>query len=205
MKITSMQKMIAVVVAFLLLAAGAVVLLVLPMLAELDSLALLRAGAEQEVQQAQAQLARLEDAKSSSALTEAELLKIGTQMPDSPQLPTLIMELQDIANAAGVTVTSFAPGLPNPHASGKYTEISLTTALTAKWDDLLDYLKRLSKSTRLLRVKNVTVNPVASVVTTETAGQEMDLNVSLTTLAYVIGVNGQIAAASTTPTATGTP
>ena len=102
MKITSMQKMIAVVVLGIVLAAVAFVLLVLPMFAELDSLSAQKTNAEQQRQQAQAVLAGLEQAKSQSAATEAKLLKIGTQMPDSPQLPTLIMELQDIANNAGV-------------------------------------------------------------------------------------------------------
>jgi type IV pilus assembly protein PilO len=203
MKITSMQKMIAVVVVFVILAAVAFAIFVLPLFAQLDSLALLKAGAEQQRDQAKAQLARLEDAKARSAATEAELLKIGTQMPESPQLPTLIIELQDIANKAGVTVTSFAPSQPNPISGGKFTEISLTTQLTAAWDDLLDYMRRVNKSTRLLRITNVTVNPAASTVTTATADKEIDLNVSLTTKAYVIGANGQIAAAATaTPAAT---
>jgi type IV pilus assembly protein PilO len=203
MKITSMQKMIAVLVAFVVVAAIAVVVLVLPMFAELDSLAAVKSGAEQQRQQAKAQLAQLEEAKSRSAATEAEMLKIGTEMPDSPQLPTLIIELQNIANDAGVSVTSFAPGSPAAAGSGQYTEIPLTTQLTTKWDDLLDYLQRLSKSTRLLRVTNVTINPGASTATTATAGADIDLTVSLTTKAYVMGTNGQVTAASTA--ATGTP
>jgi Tfp pilus assembly protein PilO len=203
MKITSMQKMIAAVVVFLVIGAIAIAVFVLPMFAELDSLALLKAGAEQQRDQAKAQLARLEDAKARSAVTEAELLKIGTQMPDSPQLPTLIMELQDIANKAGVSVTSFAPSQPNPIDGGKYTEIALTTSLTTAWDDLLDYMRRVNKSTRLLRITNVTVNPAASTDTTASADKEISLNVSLITKAYVIGNNGQISAAVTaTPAAT---
>lgn len=198
MKITSMQKMIAVAVGFVALAVVAVVLLVMPMFSDIDSLALQKAGAQQQLEIAKSRLAQLESTKSRSALTEAEMLKIGTQMPDSPQLPTLIMELQDIANAAGVSVTSFSPATPSPVAGGKYTEISLNTQLTAKWADVLDYLRRLNKATRLLRVTNVTVAPVASAVTTATAGEEIGLTVSLTTKAYVIGTNGVIAAAGTT-------
>lgn len=204
MKITSMQKMIAVVVAGIILAAIVFVVLVLPMFTELDTLAAQKTGAEQQRQQAQAVLSGLEEAKAQSAATEAKLLKIGTQMPDSPQLPTLIIEMQDLANNAGVKVTSFSPAIPAPNAGGKYTEISLTTQITAKWDDLLDYLKRLSNSTRLLRVTNVTINPVASDDTSSTADADapIDLNVSLTTRAYVIGNNGQIGAGSATPTVT---
>jgi hypothetical protein len=93
-----------------------------------------------------------------AAATEAELLQVGTQMPDSPQLPSLIIELQDIANASGVKVTSIAPGQPVLAAGGQYTEVALSTQVTAEWDDLLDYLKRLDHSTRLLRVSNLTVH-----------------------------------------------
>jgi len=201
MKITSMQKMIAVAVGFVALAVVAIVLLVLPMFADIDSLALQKAGAQRDLQLAQSRLAQLESTKSRSAATEAETLKIGTEMPDSPQLPTLIMELQDIANAAGVKVTSFSPAQPSPVAGGQYTEISLNTQITAQWSDLLDYLRRVDKATRLLRVTNITVAPV-SATTTLTAGEEPDLTVSLTTKAYVIGANGVISAAGSSSTGT---
>jgi Tfp pilus assembly protein PilO len=196
MKITSMQKMIAIVVVFVVAAVAAVFLLVVPMFGDLDSLTAQKAGAQQQLDQANAQLSRLEEAKSRSAATEAQLLKIGTQMPDSPQLPTLIIELQNIANDSGVSVTSFSPAQPTP--AGQFTEISMTTQLTTKWADLLDYLKRLSSSTRLLRVTNVTVNPAAaSTASTATVDpDDFELNVSLTTKAYVIGTNGVVASSA---------
>jgi hypothetical protein len=105
------------------------------------------------------------------------------------------MEMQDIANAAGVKVTSFSPAQPAPSADGKYTEISLGTQFEARWTDVLDYLRRLDKSTRLLRVTNVTITALASADTTATADEEVNLSVSLTTKAYVIGNNGVVGAA----------
>jgi Tfp pilus assembly protein PilO len=203
MKITSMQKMIAAGVGFVILAVVAVVLLVLPMYNQLNDLATQKIAAEQQLQQAQLVLSRLQDAKARSASTEAQILQIGTEMPDSPQLPTLIMELQDMANADDISVTSFAPGQPTPAAGGEFTEIAFTTQLTAKWDDLLDYLTRLNASTRLLRVTNVTISPAASTSTTSTADQDdPDLTVSLTTKAYVMGTNGVISSTSTSTAGT---
>jgi Tfp pilus assembly protein PilO len=204
MKITPMQKTIALAVAFVVVAAIAVVLVVLPQFTTLSDLETQKATAQQQLQSAQALLARLEDAKSRSAATEAQLLKIGTEMPDSPQLPSLIVELQDIANDAGVSVTSFAPGQPAVAAGGQYTEISMTTAVTAQWDDLLDYLHRLDDSTRLVRVTNVTIAPATSSTETTASDEEPDLSVSLTMKAYVIGNNGQVAASGAT-TVTKTP
>jgi type IV pilus assembly protein PilO len=201
MKITSMQKMIAVAVGIALIAVLVVVLVILPQFGQLDELAAARQTADMQRQQAQAVLAQLEEAKTRSAMTEAQLLKIGTMMPDSPQLPTLIIELQDIANAAGVQVTSFSPAQPAVAGGGQYTEISMTTQLTSTWDNLLDYMRRLNSTTRLLRVTNVTINP-ASVTGTQTAGEAIPLTVALTMKAYVIGTNGVVssgAVATATP------
>lgn len=201
MKITSMQKMILVVAVCTVAGVLAVVFFILPMFGELDVLQQQRLTAENDRQQAQAVLAELESAKSRSAMTEAQLLKIGTQMPDSPQLPTLIIEMQDIANEAGVDVTNFSPSQPSPATGGQFTEIPMTVQLTAEWSDFLDYLRRINRTTRLLRVTNVTVNTAASAETTATADQEIPLTVSLTMKAYVIGTNGVVGSATATPTA----
>jgi len=196
MKITSMQKMILTVTAFIIVAALVVVFLILPQFGTLTDLSQQRANAEVQRAQAQTQLAQLEQSKSQSALTEAKLLKTGTQMPDSPQLPTLIIEMQDVANAAGVSVTSFSPGQPTPAAGGQYTEIAITAQLTAQWDDLLDYMRRLSRTTRLLRITSVTINP-GSTTGTATADPDIPLTVALTVKAYVMGTNGVVSSAAT--------
>jgi Tfp pilus assembly protein PilO len=205
MKITSMQKLIAAGAGFLVLAVIAFVLLVMPMYTQLDDLATQKVAAEQQLQQSQLVLSRLQDAKARSASTQAQLLQIGTEMPDSPQLPTLIIELQDLANTEDVSVTSFSPALPAPAAAGKFTEVGLTMQMTAKWQDLLNYLKDLNASTRLLRVTNVTVSPASSTATTATAdADDPDLTVSLTTKAYVMGTNGQLPTASPSAPSSGT-
>jgi type IV pilus assembly protein PilO len=203
MKITSLQKTIALAVAFVLVAILAVVLVVLPMRGQLTELEAQKVSAQADLARAQALLSQLESAKSRSAATEASLLKIGTQMPDSPQLPTLIVELQNIANDAGVTVTSFAPAEPAPASGGKYTEIPMTTAVTAEWDDLLDYLRRLDSSTRLVRVTNVSISQGS--VDTTTTSSETPLSVSLSMKAYVIGTNGVLSSGSVATSGTTTP
>lgn len=199
MKITSKQKMAIVVALFVLVGVAAVVLFILPQFSRLDALAQERATAESQRQQAQAVLAQLEEAKGRAAVTEAQLLKIGTEMPDAPQLPTLIIELQDLANASGVQVTSFAPSQPTPVAGAQLTEMTLTTQLTAKWDDLLDYLRRLNGTTRLIRVTNVTINPATSSSDSTATSGPISLSVSLTMKAYVLGTNGTGTSATGTP------
>ncbi len=196
MKLTSLQKMIIVGALIVVAAALVVAFVIMPMFTTLADLQTQRTAAEARTTAATDVLNTLRAAKGRAAVTEAELLQIGTQMPDSPQLPSLIIELQDIANASGVKVTSMAPGQPTPAGGGQYTEISMSTQVTAEWDDLLDYLKRLDHSTRLLRVSNLTVNPPASAATTSTAASTA-LQVTMTMKAYVIGTNGVVSSAAT--------
>lgn len=203
MKLTSIQKMIIVAALVVVVAAMVVGFLILPQFTELSDLQVRKAEADDRVAQANAVLAGLRSAKGRAAVTEAELLKIGTQMPDSPQLPSLIIELQDIANSSGVKVSSISPGQPAVADGGKYTEISLSTVLTADWEDLLDYLKRLDRSTRLLRVTALAITPPAASVSTATP-EPSELGVSMTMKAYVIGDNGVVGSNVPTPTA-GTP
>jgi len=196
MKMTSIQKMILTVAAFVLVAALVIVFVILPQFGQLDTLSQQRATAESQRQQALAVLSQLEEAKTRSAITEAKLLKIGTQMPDSPQLPTLIIEMQDIANDAGVTVTSFSPAQPTPASGGQFTEVAISTQMNGDWDDILDYLHRLDRSTRLLRVTNVSISP-ESAEATSTTDEEIPLTVSLTIKAYVMGTNGVVSSNAT--------
>ena len=193
--------MIVVAALIVVVAAMVVAFVIMPQFGQLTTLVDAKNAASIRQQQATAVLESLRGAKGRAAATEAELLKIGTEMPDSPQLPALIIEMQDIANAAGVKVTSFAPGQPVVSASGQFTEISLSTQVTAQWDDLLDYLKRLDRSTRLLRVTNITVNPPASAATTSSAVSTA-LSVTMTVKAYVIGANGVVSSTATTPVVT---
>jgi len=201
MKMTSLQKMIAVAVLIVGLAAAVVAFVILPQFAQLADLQQQKTDAEARSAQAAIVLETLRGAKGRAAVTEAELLKIGTQMPDSPQLPALIMELQDIANTSGVKVSSLSPGQPTIAAGGQYTEISMSEAVTAEWDDLLDYLKRVDRSTRLLRVTSVSITPPASTNDTSTAAVTA-LTVSVTMKAYVIGANGAVSSAANPPAGT---
>jgi Tfp pilus assembly protein PilO len=205
MKLTSIQKIIIAGVAIGLAAAAVVVLLIVPMFAQLTQLEVDRQAAVQQKQQADSLLAQLEEAKGRAASTQAELLRIGTQLPDSPQLPTLIIELQDMANQAGVTINTLTPEQPAPAPAKNVTEIRVTLAVNgAQWPDLLDFLRRLNKSTRLLRVTDLSITRPASGAGSTDATSVIHkpanlLNVGLTMMAYVIGTNGQIAPAEAAP------
>ncbi len=202
MKLTSMQKMIAVIVAIVIAAVLVVVFLIMPQFSTLSDLDAQLSAAQLSVQQAQATLTQLESVKQGAAITDAELLKGGTEMPDSPQLPTLIIELQDIAAASGVTVTHFGPSQPTPGVGGQFTEVPIALNVNAHWDDLLDYLRRINESTRLLRITTLGITPPTSTSSTETVTEANQvLGVTINMKAYVIGNNGVLGSQGATATA----
>lgn len=123
----------------------------------------------QNLAAAQALLARRQSAKAQAAANEVELMRIANQVPDSPQLPSVIIELQDIANASGVTLVSIAPGELAPPEEDEegvvaaYSVVPVTILLQGDWADHIDFMRRIALLDRGVRVTsaNATYVPVS--------------------------------------------
>lgn len=199
MKLTFKQKLIAAILAIVVTTALVVAFLIVPQFSQISVLNSQQKEIELKIQTDKNTLAQLEELKNGAATTESKLLQIGTEMPDSPQLPTLIIEMQDIANKSGVTITTFTPAQPVADVGGQYNRIAMSVQIVARWDDLLDYLRRINKMTRLLRITNITANPTQSAETTASIGEEKTLTVSLGIDAYSMN-DGTLNSAATTNT-----
>lgn len=206
MKLTSMQKMIAAIVLIAAAAIAAVVLLIVPQFRRLSELDAERIAAEELVSQTQTRIAQLRDLAANASVTQAELLRLATEFPDNPELPSLIIELQDAANDAGITFNQFSPGQPTAPAGAEYTEIPITASVQGTWSDVLDYLRRLNTMSRAIRVSDVSMSPIAPpATTTSTRDEDTKVLLALTMRAYVMGVNGVPPAATAPPAPTTAP
>ncbi len=109
---------------------------------------------------AQALVARRQSAKAQSAANEVELLRIANQIPDSPQLPSVIIDLQDVANETGLAFPQFSVGglSDGPAAEdgtpGGYSILPVNLTLRGDWTDVIEYNHRLNELDRAVRVKN---------------------------------------------------
>jgi len=107
---------------------------------------------------AQALLARRQSAKSQSAQNEVELIDLANQVPDAPQLPSVIIELQDVANAAGlefpqITVGDLTPGLAaDGSETTDYSAVPLTVVVRGEWADIIEYCRKLYELDRGVRI-----------------------------------------------------
>ena len=187
MRLTSFQKLMAVVGAIALAAIVAIMLLIVPQFTALSQLSTDQQSAEADVAQTRTQLAQLEQAKEAAAVTQSQLLKLSNEFPDSPDLPSLIIELQDVANASGLRFNEITPAEPITIVGAKYTQIPITVKLWGGWADMLDYLQRLNHMTRAIRVSDVQLTPaLGNDAPTSTA--EPELEGDLTMRAFVMAV-----------------
>ncbi len=168
-----------------------------------------RAAREANATQARVESARAAVAARGSAATlhpirTADLYRLAKAMPSSPDMPDLLLELDQEAHAAGVSVVSIAPGAETP--GDGYGVVPIQVGLTGDFFSLADLLYRLRRlvtvrdgaleaTGRLLSVASVQLAPV---------GHGRTLNATVTVDAYVYGGAGAGTAAGASGTATGT-
>jgi Tfp pilus assembly protein PilO len=191
MKISAAQMMIAAVVLAFVVAGAAVFLLVVPQFAQLSDLESRRAGAEQTMSQTQSKLTQLEQVKRGASETQAQLIKISNEVPDSPELPTLVLEMQNAADSAGLDFQSIKPAEPIDVTGASYREIAIQMKLQGRWADVLDFLRRTQKMSRAVRMVSVELLPAntqGSVPTTPTPDTPIDLTANLALKVYVMAL-----------------
>lgn len=200
MRLTSMQKMLGVVVIIAVVIVGAIGLLVVPEFAQLSQLAADREAAEQQVQQTETLLGQLRQAKTESAATQQALLQISNAFPETVDLPSVIIELQDVKVASGLDDwPSVKPGVMVTAPGNSYSEMPMTVNVTGEWSDVLDYLRRLNKMTRAIRVTDVSLAPVTNNNVATSGPPELSADIDMR--AYVMTPNAQSPGSSPAPVA----
>jgi Tfp pilus assembly protein PilO len=170
MKLNSMQKIIIIAVGFVVISAAVFFLLIVPQFSKLATLDQEIAQSEEDIATAQTLLERRQEIKSRSAQTEARLLGLSNEVPESPELPAVIMELQDAVNASGLDFVAITPQVPQ--AREGYLAIALNMQVEGAWPDYVDFLQRLRRVKRQVRIVDINVSRAVPVVTEETSTVE---------------------------------
>jgi len=151
MKLTIQQKFIATIVAMVLVAVLIVALLVVPQFTRLSNLGQSVAQAQAEADAARVLLEQRQEIKARSAETEAKILRLANQLPENPELPTFIIELQDVINESGLDFAEMSPSEPAANPAG-YDVISIDLVVQGEWVDVVVMLQRLRRVTRQIRI-----------------------------------------------------
>jgi type IV pilus assembly protein PilO len=131
-------------------------LLLSPLLQQLGEQAQARESKQAQLEQVQQEVNELEEVRKNSPDIERQLLELSKRIPAQPQIPTFIVQVQEIADASGVTQLSVDPE-PSlaPEGGGDYRVVPVTMQFTATYDEMQDFLLRTRNLARLVTVTDV--------------------------------------------------
>jgi Tfp pilus assembly protein PilO len=106
---------------------------------------------------AQAQLAQAEAIREEGEKNRGMLLELAKMVPEGEQIPSLLLQIQDLADQSGIAFIAITPG--DPIQSGDFDIIPLELEFTGTYFDLSDFVYRAEQMVagpgRLLAVKNL--------------------------------------------------
>jgi Tfp pilus assembly protein PilO len=191
---------IATLVGFLVVLIGGYVVLIKPQRHKAGDLAT-------QIQDAQAQLDAAQAPPPANPdlarIRVAELFQLSRAMPDSPDLPDLLLQLSEIAKETGITFKSITPG--DAIGEGSYEKIPIQLVFQGHFYDLSDFLYRLRN---LVGVHDGELDAVGrlfsvdSISFAEGTNSFPQVEATLQVSAYVFGGTTASTAAAPVPTTT---
>jgi type IV pilus assembly protein PilO len=93
-------------------------LILSPLLNRLDERAQERSDKESQLANLQQEVAQLEAVRREAPEIQRQLLELSKRIPTQPEIPTLVVQIEEIADASGVTQLRIDPGTPGPPPGG---------------------------------------------------------------------------------------
>jgi len=138
----------------------AYLLLLSPLLDRLQSSAQERDQKEARLAGLREEVRRLEDVRRNAPELERQLLELSRRIPERPEIPTFIVQVEEVARASGVTQLSIEPGTPGaPETGGPYSVVPVTMTFEGTYEEMQDFLLRLQNLVRLVAVNEVSYEP----------------------------------------------
>jgi len=196
MNLSPRDRLIVTIALVTVLVIALIALLAYPQFRQLGTLDAQLADAVKQEQLAKSQLQQRQAFKDRAVEVNAKWLRLMNQVPDSPDLPSFIIELQDTAFKSGVQIVSVTP--LQPAAEGGVSSVTVSLEILGSWSKTVDFMQDLMKLDRGIRLVSfdtrVTTNEgVAGRRNFEIPPYALDSQISLK--AYMIP-SGAAAAAS---------
>jgi len=185
-------------VADLILAGVAYMVMVRPKRAEAGRLD--EQIAEMQMKVSAAQLASRPQ-QQATTIKVADVFEVSKAMPDTDDMPGIILDLNSVADATGIKFLSIQPSAPTPKTG--YSAIGITLTFEGNYFDLTDFLFRLRN---LVTVRDGRLSSAGRLFTLDTMSMKEgkngfpSINAGLTVSAYVYGAPDPTAAVAPPPT-----
>ena len=117
-----------------------------------------RALKEAKEAQLERTIAELENVRRDAPDVERQILEYSKRIPTEDEIPTLVVQIEEIAEEADVTQLSIQPGSPEapPGGGGDFSRIPITMSFEGTYEELQDFLLRVRNLARLVTVNEVT-------------------------------------------------
>jgi type IV pilus assembly protein PilO len=193
-------------------------LLLSPLLQSLNEQAQARDDKQAQLEEVQQEVNELEEVRRNSPEIERQLLELSKRIPTQPQIPTFVVQVEEIAGASGVTQLVVEPGdAAAPAGGGDYMVVPVTMNFNGTYDEMQDFLLRTRNLARLVTVTDVSYcrvpvidsehscpveadDPVEEETTTLSPGVEAPLLVELQADVYFQPEDVPYCAETTAPT-----
>jgi len=167
------------------------------------------AAAEVQLQEAKRPVVPVKPAAAAQqpVIQTADLYSLAKAMPSTVDMPNLLLELDQVARSAGVTLATISPGAPAPSLTAGFSTLAINLSFSGDFYSLTDMLYRLRN---LVTVRNGALQTSGRLFSVDTvgitpAGTGGGLDATVIVTAYVYGAApGATAVAPVTPAATGT-
>ena len=127
-----------------------------PLLQSLNDQAEARDNKQAQLEEVQQQVNELEEVRRNSPEIERQLLELSKRIPTQPQIPTFVVQIEEIADASGVTQLVVEPGdAAAPAGGGDYRVVPVTMQFNGTYDQMQDFLLRTRNLARLVTVTDV--------------------------------------------------
>jgi type IV pilus assembly protein PilO len=144
------------ILGIVIIVVGYYFLLLSPLLQRLDEQAQAREDKQAQLEQVQQEVNELEEVRRNSPEIQSQLLELSKRVPTQPQIPTLVVQVEEIADASGVTQLSVDPEPPTaPAGGGDYQVVPVTMTFDGTYDQMQDFLLRTRNLTRLVTVTDL--------------------------------------------------
>lgn len=178
MNLSPRNKLIITAVAAALAVVVLIVVLVVPSFQKLGAIRSDIEAASADSDTANMLLKQRRQVKDQAAATDTRILQLAVAVPENPDLPSLIIDLQDLAHDSGVVLRKVQPDEPVRPDGTIPIGIPIELSVWGTWGDTVDYLQQLRRLPRQLRVLSFNTTPLTE------SDLEADTSSGITTPPY---------------------
>src|SRR5215211_1668422 len=112
---------------------------------------------EQQLAGHEMSAAELENARRNAPEIERQILEYSKRIPEQDEIPTLVVQIEQVAELAGVTQLLVTPGPPAPPpGGGDFSVIPVTMSFEGTYENMTDFLLRVRNLSRLVTINELT-------------------------------------------------